>query len=54
MHQLEVELKKNELGSIGVLKIISGNAAKPLKIRQETWITRASKTAKVVIKRIVI
>ena len=52
MRQLEAESKKNRLRSAGVLKATSGNAAKRLRVRQETRVTRAGKTAEAAVKEI--
>lgn len=37
--QLEAESERSQLGSLGVLRATSGNAAKRLKMRQETRVT---------------
>lgn len=53
MRQLEVESERNRLGNPGVLKAISGNAAKRLKMRQETRVTtRSGKTVEAPVKQI--
>ena len=52
MRQLEAESKKSRLRSAGVLKATSGNAAKRLRVRQETRVTRAGKTAEAAVKEI--
>ena len=51
--QLELEAEKNQSVNPGVLKATSGNAAKRLKVRQETCATtRAGKSAEAAIKQI--
>lgn len=49
-HQLEVEAERSQLASARTLKATRGNAAKRLKMRQETSaVTRASKTAEATV-----
>ena len=51
--QLELEAERNQSVNLGVLKATSGNAAKRLKVRQETRATtRAGKSAEAAIKQI--
>lgn len=51
--QSGIEEQRNQLVSLGVLKATSGNAAKRLRMRQETRTTaRSSKTAEAAIKQI--
>ena len=51
--QLELEAERNQSVNPGVLKATSGNAAKRLKVRQETRATtRAGKSAEAAIKQI--
>ena len=51
--QEEVGLERSQLGNAGVLKATSGNAAKRLRMRQETRvITRAGKTAEAAGKQL--
>ena len=51
--QLELEIERNQLGNLGILKATSGNTVKRWKMRQETRaITRAGKLAEAAIKQI--
>ena len=51
--QLELEAERNQSVNLGVLKATSGNAAKRLKVRQETRATtKAEKSAEAAIKQI--
>lgn len=50
---LELKVKRNQLVNLRVLKLTSGNAAKRLKMRQETRaMTKAGKSAEATIKQI--
>ena len=51
--QLGLEAERNQRANLGVFKATNGNAAKRLKLMQETrGTTKASKTAEAAIKQI--